>query len=214
VASAAMSGSVTLPPGMSLVDVTSNVVLGNGSLPLGTDSTHKLNFTYNMPVIANATMSLRVDANGAATTTYVKRGLAPDSTNIDVSLPVGAPALVLPADGATGIDLDTQRFTWSPVGSGCLHVLAVSDGSSRNFTCITADADCTLPSAQELGLAAAPSMTSMSWNVSCLGGGPATTDALALKGPLVTSTWLNPAVPPPTADTWISHGLGRSLKTQ
>src|SRR5581483_12457360 len=120
-----------------------------------------------------------------------------NATGVSITLAT-PPALSLPTGGASGIDLGTQAFSWSPMNPAGLYVVSMNTGMSRQFTCITASTSFTLPSTQELGLGTIPSNTSMSWRVAGYGGGVTTTDALTgATGPI------GQALLPPGADSWL-----------
>jgi hypothetical protein len=207
VSAALVSGSVTVPTGMTLAEKDIALVLGKGSLSLAAETTMSASFAYNTPVIANATLDVSASATGSSRVTqYTKHGVAANATG--VSLPLATPpALSLPVGAATGIDLATQSFTWAPMNPAGLYVLRLTM-TGRAFTCFTADPNFTLPSTTELGLGTLPTATAMTWRVSGYGGGVTTTDALTgASGPIIET------IAPATGDIWIGQSEARMFTT-
>jgi hypothetical protein len=83
--------------------------------------------------------------------------------NVTLTLPV-APTLGVPANNTSGIDLNTQAFTWSPPEGAGLHQLTLTS-PILTLAVITGGSSVTLPNLSELGLGAIPADTKFDWNI-------------------------------------------------
>jgi hypothetical protein len=202
------SGMVNIPSAASYLMVSSkgfSLRLGNGSIPLGNDTTTTTTFSFQAPQVANSTITFTAQAAGMSrTSTFTRYGLMSNASNVSVDFAV-PPALSIPANAATGIDLTSQAFSWAPMNPTGLYRVTMIVGS-RAFVIFTTDTNLTLPSTVELGLGTFPAMTGGAWTVAGSGGGPMTTnDVLGPTGSLIA--------PPASGDIWVGTSETRTFHT-
>lgn len=210
-----LSGTVTVPnvSSLALVDRTMSVQLGLGSIPLASEDGGTTTFSYQAPMISNATMTMSATAKGPLTSaasqqrtsSFVRYGLPPNMSGVNFTLP-SPPQLSIPADTATGIVLATQAFSWAPMTpAGIYTATMISITPLRAFVIFTTDTSVTLPSTTELGLGSLPANTQLTWGVTGIGGSGTTVDQL-----------LAPRAAPtvPTGDTWRGISDTRTFRTQ
>jgi hypothetical protein len=86
----------------------------------------------------------------------------------------------LPGNGATGVDLKTQTFSWAAAGNGGLSVVNFYGNASYALTIISNGSSFNWPRESDLGVGTAASGTGFNWSVSSLGiAGLKTVDAFA-----------------------------------
>ncbi len=212
VSNATLTGSVSVPTGLSLQSIDLSLQLGPGAMYLASDVHPSLTFAFQTPVIPDAKMSLSVQASSVtprATSTYVKNAVDVDATGLQIPLST-VPFQALPAGNATGLDLGTQSFSWASTQPAGIYVVDFNTGDgTRELLCITAEPECTLPPTDQLGLGSTPSNVAMTWQVTAYGGGPTTTDALTG----MTGSWFQ-SLQPATADYWFAGTDVRDFTTR
>lgn len=164
VAEGALGGSVTTPPGVEVVAKSLRVGFGTSALfspalRLLSDSGDATAFSYVTPALPGATFSLTVDlVRGQSAGRVVRTGFGPNASGVAIDAPV-LPALVSPAEGATGVGSATQ-FSWTPTG-GAIYLLSIIYTGTQlfipyapNFYVFTTDTAVTLPTLSALGMTA------------------------------------------------------------
>jgi hypothetical protein len=148
--------SVTIvPPGTHQIterDVTLNFSDGT-YFPVSADGLSGTAFTVPVPSGIGATATVRVTAaeNDAGTVSIAQVGLQPGGSS-SLSLPTPAVATA-PADGATGVDTNTD-FVWTPVAGGIHVIFLTGAANDPGFAIVSGGSRTRIPnlSAQGLGL--------------------------------------------------------------
>ncbi len=144
------------------LNVGDPTLLSAASFQIAQDASGTVDFSYPTPAVPQATITVGVSAFDPMTTSRVsvfKLGLATNAANIAVAVPA-APALLAPLSNATGVDVVTQQFRWSPFVGG-MYRLSVYVGSGFLLNVQTADTSFALPDTTGLGLPAIASGTSL-----------------------------------------------------
>ena len=163
-----ISGIVTVPA--ALVLETKSLLLTfptKGSVSLGTESGTATAFTYVVPTITGAVLSVTAFAagSGVGQCSVTKAGIAPGTTGITLTIP-DPTILSLPVNAATGVTTTTP-FSWSPVSSAIYAVTLVGPGS-QYYIVITGGNSGTIPDLTALGLGL-PKSASFAWQVQSYG---------------------------------------------
>jgi len=208
VATANLSGAVTLAPGHTLFERTLATVFAEGSyIVVADESTPAAAFSYLTPVIEDATMAVAALGYRSVAAEYsyaVRAGLAANATGVAVDLP-HVPLLTSPVDAATGVDASTP-FVWSAPSGG---VAAIVFAGSPSAVVVTAGASATLPDLGAVGLSWTPGF-SYTWQAYGL---PtfATVDAAATPSDGFLSSWVFAPVYRPVSDGALGVSLQRSF---
>jgi hypothetical protein len=160
VAQTDLSGTVTLPSGYTLGSNRHYADWGTNQSAF-LFANNATSFSYKTPNVSN-TMTITSTANNPAVgTAYAnKTGLAPNATNVSLSVPEASP-LSLPINAATGISTTTV-FNWTAF-SGGVHIVFFN-GPTQDYYVVTQANSTTIPdfSAEGLGL---PAAANFSWQV-------------------------------------------------
>jgi hypothetical protein len=165
-AASTISGSVTVPAGVTLETKNLNVVFGDGALfQVGSDSTAATSFTYPVPngIGSTATVSATGLAGGARTITRVK-GIAAGSSGTTVG--ILSPALhSSPVDNAAAITTSTD-FSWSQMAGGIQIVFMApsSSASAPAYYLVTTGATGRIPDLSSIGVVL-PAATAYIWGM-------------------------------------------------
>jgi hypothetical protein len=170
VQSLSLTGRITVPSGYTLTDnyvrVSFDANAPRLSLFLGDDVSGNTNFKYLTPNIPGATIRLSASALAASGEFIgtVKRGLAPDASDIALNL-IAAPQITSPGDKAQGISATTPfSWLWPGVSDGVYTLEIDPVGSALTCIITTASTQLTLPDLSALGLKW-PSGSSFTWSV-------------------------------------------------
>jgi PKD repeat protein len=190
ISSSSLSGTVSVPAGVTLWQRAAFVVFPEGGL-LGTagETTSVASFTYVTPVVEGATMTVAASGVGASlaeTSFVVRAGLLPGATNVALPLPP-VPHLVAPGPGATGVAHATT-FTWTSPAGGVAVVTFSPQAAGPTLTVVTTADSAGIPNLAGLGLAL-PSSAPYAWSVTAL---PefATVDAAAADEVGLLGSWV------------------------
>ncbi len=165
-----LTGTVTAPAGFTIGSKAMALLLGKATVGLGADLSAAAAFGFSTPSVAGATFEVSATVTGMGTTmgrrsTLRKRGLMGNATNVSLSPPT-PPGLSLPVQSATGINLGTQSFSWSPMEPAGVYVLGIALGSTISFNILTTATSATLPPTTEVGVGTVAANTTCQWNVS------------------------------------------------
>jgi hypothetical protein len=166
VAATTIAGTITLPEGYAVA--SKDVELG--CLRLAVDGTATTAFAYRTPRVGGAELAVKVKARtpgsaipgtSGASVTALRIGLAPDATDVDLTLPA-APLLLEPEDLPSLVAPGTT-FSWSE-RPGSIHVLTLRPfvAESWSLTAITSRATVALPDPAVVGVPFPRQMT-MTW---------------------------------------------------
>jgi hypothetical protein len=182
-----VSGTFTLPPGLTIFETTLFLVPEPGvRLTFVVDTSTAPTFSYTTPAISNANLTLGLLASGnEGTSTLRKAGLSANATGLalDVQPP---PTQTLPALNATGVTVATT-FSWT--GPPGVYLLIVgpcgqcSGGATGPiFLVYTTTTTVTIPDLTAVGVTL-PASTKYSWQVFAFGPGTSMDDfAVAVPG--------------------------------
>jgi hypothetical protein len=132
-----------------------------GFLLLGFDDDLGLEFTYPVPGGIDASAAILVEAGRAgASVTRQETGIPLGATNVQLELPQAAASLS-PADGATGVDAQTD-FSWERLPGGVYVVTFSTAPPAPTVYLVTQDTHAAIPQVREALL---PGGTRYQWNV-------------------------------------------------
>ncbi len=163
-----ITGTITVPAGFVIANKSLSVVFpDNAMIPLGQDNGAGASFTYVVPAITGATISLEVATSKGAAISYAKQtGILPGSNGISITLPDAA-SPILPVSGATNVSTTTP-FSWNPVPSVVYVMVVFGLPGSQEYWVITEGNSGTIPDLTALGLGL-PKGASGSWSVRTFG---------------------------------------------
>jgi hypothetical protein len=163
---AQLTGTVTAPTGFPQPTVTLTQQLGNNSAQLWSAVTTTADST--IPVIAAGKSCFFATSSANNTTTSFVYPALTAPTDVSYTLPA-VPALVAPADGATGVN-NTTMFQITPTPMSVSQIFYNTSGTTKvDYEIFTTASSFTLPMIPEEPL---PAGQSFSWSVSAYG--PAT----------------------------------------
>lgn len=186
---------------VALTHLSENFTLGIAGWGVATPS-----FSIFAPFFSNSQYTVAAGASNAAGASSIqwRTGVGPGA-NLDFHPPI-PPALTLPADGATGVDHDTDFSVGNPAG-GVLTFQFAPLGSGPSYAVTTVGTTVSIPDLSTFGLAL-PAAFGYNWSVF---GNPEVTDmAAAVTGPGYIGTYVETALalsyggPAPSADGVVS----------
>jgi hypothetical protein len=150
ISSANIFGTITGPAGFVIDNKSLSVVFpDNGMNPLGRDTGAGASFTYVVPAITGATISLEVATTKGTAISYAKK------------------TGILPVSGATNVSTTTP-FSWNPVPSVVYVMIVFGLPGSQEYWVIAEGNSGTIPDLTALGLGL-PKSASGSWSVRTFG---------------------------------------------
>ncbi|HET6437881.1 MAG TPA: carboxypeptidase-like regulatory domain-containing protein [Anaeromyxobacter sp.] len=162
-----LTGSLTKAGEAIATDHMVRVLARFGLVPLDLIDESTTAMAYKVPAIADAIELYAYDLSNGSTAAF--RRIAPadlGTGEVDLSIP-GPPVLASPENGATGIDLATQAFTWQEMSlEPRVFVLSFRIGTAFALDYLTAarTLEVQLPDPTPFGLAY-PKNTWFSWHV-------------------------------------------------
>ncbi len=168
VSSQTIFGSVSVPAGLVLSSKSMLISFaGNGLMTLWTETAATTAFSYPVPSITGATITLAAQALGSAGFGYVaKSGIPPGASSINLPIPL-PPVQSLPVDAATGVSSATV-FSWTSLASTVYLLTLTGPAGQPTYYVVTGTTTATIPDLSALGLGL-PAGVAYSWNVLALG---------------------------------------------
>lgn len=212
VATAQMTGTVTLPAGYTIYVKQMHLRLSSfSSLQIFNDATPTGTLSYYTPNIPGTSLVLAVGAQagggGSSQSVMLRPNIAPGASGVAITLPV-SPEHSLPISGATGVDT-TVTFSWTAYSGGVHLVVFAGGGGDPTYYIFSAGTSTSIPNLQPFGLGL-PLNRPYNWQIygfapfSNVDGAAGPTGFL---GPL-----LNPATT--TADSYIALSAQRPFQTK
>lgn len=169
-----LEGFVVVPSGMVVSRKTLDVAfpaycLCDEGMPVstlsGSEEAAAPAFSFTTPKIPGARANLTIEAvpvSGGGSSVITTRWIPLDTTGMRLRL-LPTPELIAPSDGASGIHLDEQQFTWT--GSGLLlHDVVIGD-STLQIEIITYGTSVRMPDLGALGLTPFAPGATLTWSV-------------------------------------------------
>lgn len=166
VTSSVLNATVNVPAGFS-IEAVSTFAKSGGHLFRVFDS-NTANVGIKVPNLPQPGFAIDVvgrDNAGNYVHTFAD-GLTAGGTFNTVNLPQ-SPRLSLPIQNAAGIDVQTQSFSWIPVGPGSVSIVTIAT-PNLSIDVVTFDSRTQLPSLADLGLGTIPTGTIVNWWVTAV----------------------------------------------
>ncbi len=178
-----LSGTINLPAGFRVDRTALELMLDEDPVFLSGESGHTTAFVYDTPAFPGASFRATVLALAPGqgqwelrSTLLAKGGLGASSTvTFDFVEP---PTQLMPVDAASGIDLASQDFSWSPMGAAGVYILWVKIDHRIHVSVFTEGTSARLPSTAELGLGTIASGLNATWGVTGGLGAARTVEAM------------------------------------
>ncbi|MER2563618.1 MAG: hypothetical protein ABTQ32_23010 [Myxococcaceae bacterium] len=166
VTSTVLNATVNVPAGYTLDSVSTYAKTGNHYFYLmGSTSP---NIAIKVPNLPSPGFAIEVEAkdNAGNSVFTLAEGLTAGGAQNMINLPQ-SPRLSLPIQNAAGIDVQTQWFSWIPVGPGPVSILTFST-PNLTIDVVTFDSRSQIPNLADLGLGTIPTGTTVTWGVSTI----------------------------------------------
>ncbi|MBM4783274.1 MAG: hypothetical protein GQE15_36825 [Archangiaceae bacterium] len=163
VTSSVLNATVNVPAGYTLDSVTTYAKTGSHYFYLAESTTP--NVAIKVPNLPSPGFAIDVEAKdnaGNSVHTFAE-GLTAGGAQNSINLPQ-SPRLSLPIQNAAGIDVQTQWFSWIPIGPGPVSILTFTT-PNLTIDVVTFDSRSQIPNLADLGLGTIPTGTTVKWDV-------------------------------------------------